>query len=273
MFGGIVTQATHASKATATSMDFTVFTPPQSSSSAKVPVLYYLSGLTCTDANVNEKAGAQRYAAENGIALVMPDTSPRGHPEILGENDAYDFGTGAGFYVNATTDSFKDHYRMFEYVTEELPATIASEFPVIDTSNASIFGHSMGGHGALIAGLKTGAYKSVSAFAPICNPTTCPWGEKAFTGYLGSVDAGREWDACELLAGYEGPPLNILVDQGTCDNFLEEQLKPETLEAACSQAGQPLTLNMRDGYDHSYYFIASFMEDHIRHHAKFLHGN
>eukprot|EP00941_MAST-03F_sp_MAST-3F-sp1_P001730 g1730.t1 len=251
-------------------MNVTVFIPPQASDSVRVPVLYYLSGLTCTDANVTEKALAQRYAAEKGIALVFPDTSPRGHPPIDGENDNWDFGTGAGFYVDATTPTFSDHYNMYTYVTSELPTLIEAEFPV--SSIRSVTGHSMGGHGALICALKNpGMYRSVSAFAPICNPTKCPWGEKAFTGYLGSVEAGVEYDACELLKNYSGPELHLLVDQGTSDDFMEKQLKPEALKAACAEAGVSLDLRLQEGYDHSYFFISTFMEDHINHHSKYLH--
>ncbi len=268
-FGGQVEVYSHASVACASTMRFAIFRPPQASRS-RVPVLYWLSGLTCTEENFTVKAGAQRYAAEHGLMLVAPDTSPRGLG-LPGEEDAYDFGTGAGFYVNATQAPWKDHYRMYDYVVEELPALVAAEFPA-DTDRAGIFGHSMGGHGALVAALRNpDRYRSVSAFSPICAPTLCPWGQKAFSGYLGSDEtAWRAYDAHLLVAGAKPGPAPILVDQGTADGFLEEQLKPWALEQACREAGYPLTLRLQAGYDHSYYFIASFMGEHIRHHAQAL---
>jgi S-formylglutathione hydrolase len=231
-------------------------------------VLYWLSGLTCNDENFMQKAGAQRVAAELGIALVAPDTSPRGC-NLPGEDDSYDFGSGAGFYLNATEQPWAAHYRMYTYVSEELPALIERHFPV--TERRAISGHSMGGHGALICALKNpGRYRSVSAFAPISNPSHCPWGEKAFSGYLGSDREGwKAWDSCELIATAR-ERLPILVDQGDADQFLQQQLKPEALEAACAAAGHPLELRIRPGYDHSYFFIASFIEDHLRHHARAL---
>jgi len=266
-FGGWLKRYKHASTATGTEMVFAIYLPPQAQTE-KVPVLYWLSGLTCTDENFMQKAGAQRMAAELGIALVAPDTSPRG-TDLPGEHDSYDFGSGAGFYVNATRQPWSAHYNMFDYVTEELPALVEQYFPVTDSR--AISGHSMGGHGALICALKKpGRYASVSAFAPIANPVNCPWGEKAFSGYLGDDrESWKAWDACELVATAK-EKLPLLVDQGEADNFLKEQLKPEALEAACEAAGHPLELRLQPGYDHSYFFIASFIEDHLRHHARAL---
>jgi S-formylglutathione hydrolase len=266
-FGGWLKRYKHTSTATGTEMVFAIYLPPQAQTE-KVPVLYWLSGLTCTDENFMQKAGAQRMAAELGIALVAPDTSPRG-TDLPGEHDSYDFGSGAGFYVNATRQPWSAHYNMFDYVTEELPALVEQYFPVTD--KRAISGHSMGGHGALICALKNpGRYASVSAFAPIANPVNCPWGEKAFSGYLGDDrESWKAWDACELVATAK-EKLPLLVDQGEADNFLKEQLKPEALEAACEAAGHPLELRLQPGYDHSYFFIASFIEDHLRHHARAL---
>ncbi|GHD40786.1 S-formylglutathione hydrolase [Marinobacter persicus] len=266
-FGGWLKRYKHTSKATGTEMVFAIYLPPQAETQ-KVPVLYWLSGLTCTDENFMQKAGAQRVAAELGIALVAPDTSPRG-TDLPGEHESYDFGSGAGFYVNATREPWSAHYNMYDYVTEELPALIEQHFPV--TEKRAISGHSMGGHGALICALKNpGRYASVSAFAPITNPVNCPWGEKAFSGYLGDDrESWKAWDACELVATAK-EKLPLLVDQGEADNFLEEQLKPEALKAACEAAGHPLELRLQPGYDHSYFFIASFIEDHLRHHGKAL---
>jgi len=248
-------------------MRFGVFLPPQAQA---VPVLYWLSGLTCTEENFVVKAGAQRVAAELGLAIVVPDTSPRGL-KIPGEDDSYDFGTGAGFYVDATRAPWSRGYRMYSYVTQELPRLVASEFPV-DAARVGIFGHSMGGHGALTIALKNPAqYGSVSALAPICSPMRCPWGEKALTGYLGTDRAGwREYDASALVEdrGWRGPAL--LVDQGTDDQFLESQLKPELLAEACKRRDVPLDLRLQAGYDHSYFFIASFIDDHLRFHARNL---
>lgn len=270
-FGGMQGVYTHAAETTHCSMRFGVFMPPQAQS-ARVPVLYWLSGLTCTEDNFIVKAGAQRVAAELGVAIVVPDTSPRGlgYP---GEADAYDFGLGAGFYVDATQAPWSEGYRMYSYVTNELPAYVERHFAVV-AGRAGIFGHSMGGHGALTIALKNpGRYRSVSAFAPIASPMRCPWGEKALTGYLGS-DRGRwrEYDATALIAdrGWRGPAL--LVDQGTSDPFIESQLKPELLRQACEQAGVALDLRLRDGYDHSYFFIATFIEEHLRFHARHLHA-
>merc|ERR1740121_3519975 len=273
MFGGRVQKWTHASECTNTPMTFSVFLPPQAEGGATVPAVYYLSGLTCTDDNFTQKACAQRAAAAHGLALVAPDTSPRG-AGIEGEDDAYDFGSGAGFYVNATAGQWSKHYNMYEYVVSELPALLSAQFPVA-AEQASIMGHSMGGHGALTISLKNpGVYRSCSAFSPICNPTAVPWGVKAFTGYLGQDrEAWKKYDAVELINSYKGPDPNILVDQGAADSFLSgdvNQLQPSALEEACKKAGLSLTLNMREGYDHSYFFISTFIDDHISHHAKYL---
>ena len=268
-FDGWLKRYKHQSSSTGTEMVFAIFLPPQAQTQP-VPVLYWLSGLTCTDENFTQKAGAQRIAAELGIALVCPDTSPRGL-DLPGEHDSYDFGSGAGFYVTATQEPWAANYNMYDYVVSELPALIEAHFPVTD--KRSISGHSMGGHGALICALKNpGRYQSVSAFAPITNPSNCPWGEKALTGYLGDDrESWKAWDSCELIANAE-EKLPLLVDQGEADNFLAEQLKPEALEAACAKADHPLTLRRQPGYDHSYFFIATFIEDHLRHHGKALLG-
>ena len=267
-FGGVQGFYEHASAETGTAMRFAVFQPPQSSASP-VPVLYYLAGLTCTEETATVKAGAQRVAAEQGLMLVMPDTSPRGL-NLPGEDDDWDFGSGAGFYLDATETPWARHYRMYSYVTDELRHLVNIRF---DTApdRTGIFGHSMGGHGALTIALKNpNIFKSVSAFAPISSPMQCPWGQKAFSGYLGDDRTSwRRYDATELVKdGKRTAP--ILIDQGKADQFLEVQLKPEIFEAACKAAGQPLTLRLQDGYDHSYYFIQTFMEDHIRHHADIL---
>jgi S-formylglutathione hydrolase len=265
-FGGIQGVYAHAAESTACDMRFGVFLPPQASSRA-VPVLYWLSGLTCTEENFIVKAGAQRIASELGLAIVVPDTSPRGLG-IAGEADSFDFGLGAGFYVDATEAPWSRGYRMYSYVTRELRALVEENFPA-DAERVGVFGHSMGGHGALTIALREpDRYRTVSAFAPIASPMRCPWGEKAFTGYLGTDrDRWRAYDATALLdsRGWPGPP--ILVDQGTEDPFLERQLQPDLLQAACERAGVELELRMQRGYDHSYYFIATFMEDHLRFHA------
>ena len=267
-FGGRQRILRHTSEATGTAMQVSVFLPP-AAESGRVPVLYYLSGLTCTEENVTAKAGAQRFASEFGIAFVAPDTSPRGL-DLPGEHDDWDFGSGAGFYVNATQEPWSQHYRMYEYVTEELPSAIAVDQP-IDTDRASITGHSMGGHGALVIALRSPArYASVSAFAPIVSPTRCPWGERALGSYLGSDRASwADYDA-SLLVSKATHPYEILIDQGSADGFLQEQLKPELFEVACNRAGQPLNLRIQDGYDHSYYFIATFIGDHFAHAARAL---
>jgi S-formylglutathione hydrolase len=268
-FGGVQSVYTHAARETRCAMRFGVFLPPQADS-RHVPVLYWLSGLTCTEENFIVKAGAQRIASELGLAIVVPDTSPRGLG-IPGEADSYDFGLGAGFYVDATEPPWAAGYRMYSYVTKELPALVAATFPV-DAARVGIFGHSMGGHGALTIALKNPhTYKSMSAFAPIASPMRCPWGQKALTGYLGADSSRwREYDATALIEdrGWSGPA--ILVDQGTHDQFLESQLKPELLQEACRRSGVSLDLHLRSGYDHSYFFIATFIEDHLRFHASHL---
>jgi S-formylglutathione hydrolase len=269
-FGGVQGYYVHPSRETGLDMKISVFRPPQAQSH-KVPTLYYLAGLTCTEETFPIKSGAQRVASQLGLMLVSPDTSPRG-ANIPGETDAWDFGVGAGFYVDATREPWAKHYRMYSYVTRELPALMASNFPA-DPVRQGIFGHSMGGHGALVCALRNpGQYQSLSAFAPISAPMRCPWGKKAFTGYLGEERAAwKEYDASELVrrGRFAG---SILVDQGLADKFLPEQLFPEAFESACRDAGQPLTLRMQDGYDHGYFFIATFMEDHLRHHAEQLKG-
>lgn len=272
IFGGWQKVYSHNSTELGCAMKFAVYLPPQAEKSS-VPVIYWLSGLTCTEANFSEKAGAQKYAAEHGIILVIPDTSPRGL-DIPGENDSYDFGSGAGFYVDATCEPWAKNYRMYSYITKELPALINKEFSTLPNKQ-SIMGHSMGGHGALICALKNpGQFKTVSAFAPISNPIQCPWGKKAFSGYLGGSeadDAWKEWDATELVKNYNGPPLDILIDQGKDDQFLKQgQLLPENLLKAAKDNGIPLVLRFHDNYDHSYYFIATFIEDHFKHHIKYL---
>ncbi|RUM54538.1 MAG: S-formylglutathione hydrolase [Marinomonas sp.] len=265
--GGWLKRYRHESLSVKGDMVFAIFLPAQAES-ANVPVLYWLSGLTCTDENFSQKAGAFKKAAELGLAIVMPDTSPRG-TDYPAEHESYDFGSGAGFYVNATVAPYSNTYHMYDYVVKELPTLVEEHFPLTD--KRSISGHSMGGHGALICALKNpGRYQSVSAFAPITNPTQCPWGEKAFTGYLGDDrEAWKAWDTCELIATAQ-ERLPLLVDQGEADNFLEEQLKPEALEQACEKAGHELTLRRQSGYDHSYFFISSFIDDHLVHHAKAL---
>jgi len=269
-FGGTQGVYRHRSRETGTDMTFSVFVPPQAEAGAKLPVVWYLSGLTCTHANVTEKGDFRRACAELGLIFVAPDTSPRGEGVPDDPAAAYDFGLGAGFYVDATEEPFAANYRMYSYVTEELPALVAESFPV-DIGRQAITGHSMGGHGALTIALKNpDRFRSASAFAPIVSPLRCPWGEKALTGYIGADRAGwRRYDATALIEDGARVP-NILVDQGGGDNFLKEQLKPELLEEACKAAGIPLTLRMQDGYDHSYYFISTFMEDHLRWHAERL---
>jgi S-formylglutathione hydrolase len=268
-FGGVQGVFRHDAAETGCPMRFGLFLPPQAQA-GRVPVLYWLSGLSCTEENFVVKAGAQRVAAELGLAIVTPDTSPRG-VRNPGDEASYDFGLGAGFYVDATEMPWARNYRMYSYVSAELPRLVAEEFPV-DPQRVGIFGHSMGGHGALTVALKNpGKYRSLSAFAPIASPMRCPWGEKALTGYLGADRAAwKAYDSTALVAerGWKGPP--ILIDQGTKDQFLESQLLPELLQDACERAGVPLELRMRDGYDHSYFFVASFIEDHLRFHARNL---
>jgi S-formylglutathione hydrolase len=265
-FGGWQDVYRHRSEVLGCDMTVGVYLPPQAAH-GPCPVLYWLSGLTCNEQNFITKAGAQRYAAEHGIILVAPDTSPRG--DGVANDDAYDLGQGAGFYVNATQQPWAKHYRMHDYIAGELPALVEANFPV--TGARAISGHSMGGHGALVIALRNpGRYRSVSAFSPIVAPMQVPWGEKAFSAYLGDDrDAWKQWDATELVAGAT-ERLPLLVDQGEADEFLADQLKPELLQAACAAAGHPLTLRLQPGYDHSYYFIASFIGEHIAHHAEAL---
>ncbi len=266
-FGGWHKQYSHYSQTLNCAMRFAIYLPPQAMSGARVPVLYWLSGLTCTDENFMQKAGALRIAAELGVAIIAPDTSPRG--DEVADDDGYDLGKGAGFYVNATQALWSRHYQMYDYVLNELPALIESMFPVSD--RRSIAGHSMGGHGALVLALRNPErYRSVSAFSPISHPVNCPWGKKAFSAYLGK-DSTRwaDYDA-SLLMRQASQFVPALVDQGEADDFLTEQLKPDTLEAAANISGYPLELNRREGFDHSYYFIASFIEQHLRFHAEHL---
>ena len=255
----------HASTATGTEMTFSVFVPDHAEGTV-LPVLWFLSGLTCTHANVTDKGEFRRACAEHGIAFVAPDTSPRG--DDVADDEAYDFGKGAGFYVDASQEPWRQHFQMRSYIEDELPALIAAEFPMLDLSRQGISGHSMGGHGALTIALRNpDRFRSVSAFAPICSPLACAWGEKALGGYLGP-DRGdwRAYDACALID--DGARLDaLLVDQGDADNFLSEQLKPALLQAACDRAGMPIELRMQPGYDHSYYFISTFMADHVGWHA------
>lgn len=270
-FGGTHGVYEHASHACASTMKFSVYQPPQTKSAGgtKVPVVFFLAGLECNEQTFAMKAGAQRIASDLGLMIVMPDTSPRQTP-YSGDDASWDFGTAASFYVDATRDPWSASYRMHTYVTRELPALVREHFPA-NKDMMGIMGHSMGGHGALVAALKNpGLYESVSAFAPVCAPTQCPWGEKAFAGYLGEErDTWKEWDACALVERVQlGFPLRV--DQGTADKFLEAQLKPNLLRDACARSGQALELHMREGYDHSYYFIATFIEEHLRHHASRL---
>lgn len=271
-FGGQIGFYRHHSEVNDCDMQFSVFVPPQVTS-GKLPVLTFLSGLTCTEENFMVKSGAQRVAAELGLMLVSPDTSPRGEGVPDDPDGDYDFGLGAGFYVNATESPWSRHYQMYDYITAELPRIVFGHFPG-DPERQGLTGHSMGGHGALTIWLKNpGTYRSVSAFAPICAPSRCPWGEKAFGGYLGgNREVWKQHDASELVAalGEASGRAEILVDQGVDDQFLDEQLLPGRLEAACNAVGQRLTLRRQPGYDHSYFFIASFIGDHIAHHAKAL---
>jgi S-formylglutathione hydrolase len=264
--GGVQGVYKHQSAATGTEMIFSVFVPPHVTD-AKLPVVWYLSGLTCTHTNVTDKGEYRRACAELGLIFVAPDTSPRGEGVADDAEAAYDFGLGAGFYVNATEAPFAAHYQMRSYIEEELPALVAANFPA-DMTRQGIMGHSMGGHGALTIALRNHErFKSVSAFAPIASPINCPWGQKALGGYVGADQAKwREYDACALIE--DGARLtDLLVDQGSADNFLEGQLKPELLRAACAAEGIPIELRMQSGYDHSYYFISSFMADHLRWHG------
>ncbi|MCF7984787.1 MAG: S-formylglutathione hydrolase [Thiohalocapsa sp.] len=268
-FGGWLDRYTHDSYTCNCRMTFSVYLPPQAEA-GPVPAMYYLSGLTCTDDNVRVKAGAQRYAAELGLALIMPDTSPRGE-DVPDAPERYDLGQGAGFYVNAVQEPWSANYRMFDYVNEELPALVERKLPLLP-GRRSITGHSMGGHGALISALKhPGMYSSVSAFSPICNPVNCGWGHGCFGAYLGEDrEAWKAWDATELiLAG--AAPIPLLIDQGADDEFLADgQLLPEAMQQACDAKGFPLTLRMQPGYDHSYHFIATFIGEHLAYHARAL---
>lgn len=268
--GGRQLVVKHASSATGTDMTFSVFLPPHAEGSGKLPVVWYLSGLTCTHANVTEKGEYRAACAEHGLIFVAPDTSPRGEGIPDDPAGAYDFGLGAGFYVDATEEPFARNYRMWTYVTEELPALVAGEFPA-DMARQGITGHSMGGHGALTVALRNpGRFRSVSAFAPIVAPAQVPWGEKALAGYLGEDRAAwRKHDAVALIE--DGARLDdLLVDVGTADPFLEKELRPELLDKVCADAGIRLQLNLRQGYDHSYYFISTFIADHLRWHAERL---
>ena len=259
----------HTSQVLNCDMTFSVFLPP-AAESGPVPLVYWLSGLTCTDENFVTKAGSQQFAAQKGLAIIAPDTSPRGEGVPDDPEGAYDFGHGAGFYLNATQSPWSQHYHMYDYITEELPALINAEFPV-DPDRAGISGHSMGGHGALTIGLKNPQkYRSISAFAPISSPMHCPWGEKALGMYLGpDQDVWRDYDACALIESAE-EKTPLFVDQGLGDDFLETQLKPHLLQEACEKTNHPLVLRQHEAYDHSYFFIASFLEDHIRYHAEQL---
>lgn len=269
-FGGVQGFYQHRSEANHITMRFGVYRPPQAASGRKLPVLYYLAGLTCTEELFFIKAGAQRFAAERGIILVSPDTSPRnaGIPDEAADRE---FGAGAGFYLDATAEPWSRYYRMYTYVAEELPRLIVTDFAG-DGERQSIMGHSMGGHGALTVALRNpGRFKSISAFAPICAPLRCPWGEKAFKGFLGGdMAAARRYDATALIEDGARFAGKLLIDQGGADKFLAAQLKPELLEAACARAEQPIEVRRRPEYDHSYYFIATFIHEHIAHHAAAL---
>lgn len=268
-FGGELRYVRHDSSACRVPMEFTIFLPEAALRGEKRPVLYFLSGLTCTAENFTVKAGAYRYAAEHGLVIVAPDTSPRG--DGVANDERYFVGQGAGFYVNATEAPWSAHFRMEDYVVRELPSLVEAEFPV--TSARGITGHSMGGHGALVLALRhPGTYRSVSAFSPIASASNCPWGRAALGAYLGDdVEAHRAYDAAVLVEKAE-ERLPILVDQGTADEFLADQLKPELLREACARAGHPLELRMREGYDHSYFFVATFIGEHVAHHAQALVG-
>ncbi len=267
-FGGWQDVYQHRSAVLGCEMKVAVYLPPQATTQ-KLPVLYWLSGLTCTEQNFITKAGAQRYAAEHGVILVAPDTSPRG--DDVADAEGYDLGKGAGFYLNATEQPWAAHYRMYDYIVDELPGLIEAHLPATDAR--SISGHSMGGHGALVIALRNpGRYRSVSAFSPIVAPTRVPWGQKAFSAYLGEDRAGwAQWDASQLVAA-AAEKLPLLVDQGAGDEFLDSQLQPQWLQAACTAVGHPLQLRLQPGYDHSYYFISSFIGEHIAYHAKALYG-
>lgn len=267
-FGGRQLRFEHDSEVLNCAMQFSVFLPLRAEKT-EVPAVYFLSGLTCTDENFSTKAGAQRVATELGIALIVPDTSPRGDNVADDPDGAYDLGLGAGFYVNATQEPWKNHYQMYDYIVKELPELVEAELPIND--KRAIAGHSMGGHGALVIGLRNSdRYSSISVFSPITNPTQCPWGEKAFSAYLGDDrEQWKQYDAVEIIKS-KGQPLPIRVDQGLADGFLEEQLKPENLKEAIAEVEGGGTVHLHDGYDHSYYFISSFIEAQLRFHAKYL---
>lgn len=267
-FGGRQLRFEHDSEILNCAMQFSVFLPLRAEK-AEVPAVYFLSGLTCTDENFSTKAGAQRVATELGIALIVPDTSPRGDNVADDPDGAYDLGLGAGFYLNATQEPWKSHYQMYDYIVKELPSLVEAELPIND--KRAIAGHSMGGHGALVIGLRNSdRYSSISAFSPITNPTQCPWGEKAFSAYLGDDrEQWKQYDAVEIIKS-KGQTLPIRVDQGLADGFLEEQLKPENLKEAIAEVEGGGTVHLHDGYDHSYYFISSFIEAQLRFHAKYL---
>ncbi|KAJ0181148.1 hypothetical protein K1T71_003233 [Dendrolimus kikuchii] len=274
IFGGDQKVYSHESTELKCKMNFSIYLPPQvEGGDVKLPVIFYLSGLTCTEQNFITKSGFQRYASEHGIIVVGPDTSPRGI-KIAGDDESWDFGVSAGFYLDAAKEPWSTNYRMGSYLNKELYELILKAFNnIVDPDRVGIMGHSMGGHGALVSTLRNpGLYKSVSAFAPICNPTACPWGVKAFTGYLGE-DKSKwvEWDATELVKKYDGPPLTLLLDQGAADKFyIEKQLLPENLVEACRSVEVPVILNLRDGYDHSYYYISTYIGEHFDFHAKIL---
>ncbi|CAL5228953.1 g12185 [Coccomyxa viridis] len=269
IFGGWNRRYKHTSDVLGCDMTFTVFFPPAATESKPAPVLYFLSGLTCTDENVTTKSGIQRKAAEEGIAIIAPDTSPRGL-KIEGDSESWDFGEGAGFYLNATQPKWKQ-YRMLDYIVKELPSVL-KQFKQLDLSKASITGHSMGGHGALTIGLKhPDMYQSISAFSPISNPMNVPWGQKAFSGYLGDdKETWKQYDATELVRKYEGPPRNIIITVGTKDDFLDNQLKPDVFAMAAAGTNVSVDLKLQEGYDHSYFFISSFIDDHVAHAARAL---
>ncbi|XP_068628271.1 S-formylglutathione hydrolase isoform X1 [Battus philenor] len=274
IFGGLQKVYSHESSELKCKMNFSIYLPPQADGGdVKLPVIFYLSGLTCTEQNFITKSGFQRYAAEHGIIVVGPDTSPRG-VKVPGDDDSWDFGVSAGFYLDASKDPWSNNYRMGSYLNKELYELIQKAFNnVVDPNRIGIMGHSMGGHGALVSTLRNpGLYKSVSAFSPICNPSACPWGIKAFTGYLGEdKKTWEEWDATELVKKYEGPPVTLFLDQGAADKFyIEKQLLPENLVDACRSAGVPVILNLREGYDHSYYYISTYIAEHFDFHAKIL---
>ena len=268
-FGGRQPRFTHAADTLGCEMNLSVYLPP-AAEHGQVPVLYWLSGLTCTDENFVHKAGAQQYAAEHGVAIVAPDTSPRGETIPDDPDAAYDFGLGAGFYVNATQAPWSTHYQMYDYVVEELPQVVTSACP-IDGERAGIFGHSMGGHGALSIALKNPQrYRSVSAFSPICSPSNCPWGIKALSNYIGDdKNAWKAYDSAELVRNAERH-LPVLVDQGEADDFLAEQLKTDLLEQASAEAGYPMSIRRQPGYNHSYFFIATFIAEHIEFHSRYV---